>query len=52
MLAPGAYFWRVTAMNENRKAQYPFDVYIDSENIPHSGMRVLYISADGKVLEE
>lgn len=52
MLASGTYFWRVIATNENGKTQYPFDVYIDSENVPHSGMRVLYISADGKVLEE
>jgi spore coat protein H len=52
ILAAGTYFWRVTATNEDGKIQYPFDVYIDAEEIPHSGMRVLYISADGKVFEE
>lgn len=52
VLPSGTYFWRVTATNENGKTQYPFDVYIDSENVPHSGMRVLYITTDGKILEE
>ncbi len=52
MLPPGTYFWKVTATNESGKIQYPFNVYVDAENLPHSGMKYLYITEDGKVLEE
>ena len=52
MLEPGTYFWRVTATNEDGKIQYPFDVYSDSDGNPHSGLKYLFITADGRVLEE
>ena len=52
MLVPGTYFWRVTATNKSGKTMYPFDVYVDAENIPHSGMKYLYITPEGKVMEE
>ncbi len=52
MLVPGTYFWRVTATNKSGKTMYPFDVYVDDENIPHSGMKYLYITPEGKVMEE
>jgi spore coat protein H len=52
MLAPGTYFWMVTSTNENGKTQYPFNVYIDADGQPHSGMKYLFITSDGKVLEE
>ncbi len=51
MLKPGAYFWRVTTTNENGNIQYPFDVYIGADGIPHSGMKYLLITNDGKVRE-
>jgi spore coat protein H len=52
ILKPGTYFWRVTATNEDGKTQYPFDVYIDANGFPHSGIKYLLITEDGKVLEE
>ena len=52
MLEPGTYFWRVTATNENGKTQYPFDVYFDADGNPHSGMKYLFITDDGRALEE
>ena len=51
-LPPGTYFWQVTATNKNGITQYPFDVYWDADRLPHSGMKILYIGADGKVSEE
>lgn len=51
-LEPGTYFWRVLATNESGKTQVPFDFYVDSNNLPHFGMKYLYISADGKILEK
>jgi len=47
----GAYFWRVTATNEDNKTQYPFDVYRDAEGQRHGGMKYFYITADRQVLE-
>ena len=52
VLKPGAYFWRVTTTNDNGKIQYPFDVYMDVKGTPHSGMKYLIITKDGKVLEK
>lgn len=52
MLQPGTYFWQVTAVNQDGYSQNPFDVYFDAEQVPHSGMKYLYITTDGKVLEE
>ncbi len=52
MLEPGTYFWRVTAANENGKIQYPFDVYGDVDGVPHSGMKYLLITKDGRALEK
>jgi spore coat protein H len=52
MLEPGTYFWRVTATNEDGKVQYPFDNYRDAERKLHPGMKYLYITAEGEILEE
>ncbi len=52
MLEPGEYFWRALATNEEGKIQYPFDVYSDENRLPHSGMRHLVITDDGRILEE
>ncbi len=52
MLEPGTYFWRVTATNKKGITQYPFDIYWDADRVPHSGLKVLYISPNGEVLEE
>jgi len=51
-LEPGTYFWRVEATNENGFLQYPFDSYLDAEGIQHPGMKYLYITKDGQVLED
>lgn len=52
VLEPGVYFWRVIATNQDGKVQYPFDYYMDAEGYQHSGMKILYITEDGRVLEE
>lgn len=52
MPKPGMYFWRVTATNEDGYSQYPFDYYMDAERVQRPGMKYLYISPDGQVLEE
>jgi spore coat protein H len=52
MLEPGTYFWRVTATNEDGITQYPFDIYWDADRVPRSGLKVLYITPNGEVLEE
>jgi len=51
MLGPGTYFWRVTATNENGQSQLPFDDYLDSGRTDHFGMRYLYISPNGEIIE-
>jgi spore coat protein H len=51
-LEPGTYFWRVKATNEDGITQYPFDVYRDAEGFDQRGMKYLFITDDGKVLEE
>ena len=48
----GTYFWKVTATNEDGKTQYSFDEYRDAERNRHEGMKVLYITSNGQVLEE
>jgi spore coat protein H len=50
-LEPGTYFWRVLATNERGKTQVPFDFYVDSFYVPHYGLKYLYISPDGEILE-
>lgn len=52
LLDEGTYFWRVIATNESGYQQYPFDAYKDAERERHSGMKILYITSDGRVLEE
>ena len=52
MLEPGTYFWMVTATNEDGKTQQSFDEYRDAERNRHEGMKVLYITSGGQVLEE
>lgn len=49
--AAGAYFWRVTATNQDNKTQYPFDGYRDVEGYFHDGMKYFYVTADRQVLE-
>ncbi|HLO34240.1 MAG TPA: CotH kinase family protein [Anaerolineales bacterium] len=51
-LEPGTYFWQVSATNEEGNTQYPFNTYWDAEAIIHRGLKYLYITSDGKVLEE
>jgi spore coat protein H len=51
-LEPGIYFWRVKATNEDGITQYPFDVYRDAEGFTQRGMKYLFITDDGEVLEE
>lgn len=51
MLEPGTYFWRVVATNEDGKSQYPFDYYIDSDGLPHYGLKYLYVIARGEFVE-
>jgi len=52
MLAPGIYFWRVTAENTSGKTQVPFDYYVDSNFVNQYGMKYLHITPDGQVLEK
>jgi spore coat protein H len=52
MLEPGTYFWRVSATNENGKTMYPFDFYADIDGLWHNGMKYLYISPEGEILEK
>ncbi len=52
MLVPGTYFWQVAAINEDGKRKYAFDNYYDAERNKHTGMKILYITDDGQVLEE
>jgi len=52
MLEPGTYFWRVTATNEDGKVQLPFDYYWDAESLQHPGMKYIYITSEGEILEK
>ena len=47
LLAPGEYFWKVTAVNEDGKIQYAFDYFRDAEGGYHNGMKHFYILNDG-----
>ena len=51
-LTPGTYFWQVSATNQEGIEQFPFNTYWDAEGIIHRGLKYLYITPDGKVLEE
>ena len=51
-LEEGTYFWRVVATNESGYSIYPFDFYKDAEGYRRSGMKYLYVTSDGQVLEE
>jgi spore coat protein H len=51
-LESGTYFWRVVATNERGKTQTPYDYYVDSLSIPHYGMKYMYISPKGEVIEK
>jgi spore coat protein H len=51
MLEPGTYFWRVIATNEDGFSQLPFDTHFNAENDIAPGMKYLYISPDGQILE-
>lgn len=48
MLAPGTYYWRVTAQNESGYTQIPFDTV--STDAEHYGMRRFTITDSGEVL--
>jgi len=52
ILEPGLYFWRVTATNEDGKTQYSFDHYFDAEGHLRSGMKYMYITPEGEILEK
>ncbi|MCB2178353.1 CotH kinase family protein [bacterium] len=52
LLESGTYFWRVIATNESGYVQYPFDHYIDPEGDMHSGVKYLYISPEGEIIEQ
>lgn len=51
-LDPGTYFWRVTATNEDGESQIAFDDYFDAERIQHPGIKYLFFTKDGRILEE
>ena len=51
-LPNGTYFWRVIATNESGKSQVSFDYYVDSDRETHYGMKYLYISPNGQILEK
>ena len=51
-LEEGVYFWRVIATNESGYSMYPFDYYKDAEGWFRPGMKYLYVTSGGQVLEE
>ena len=51
-LDPGTYFWRVTAKNALGNTQVPYNYYEDANSINHYGVRYLYVTPDGKLLEK
>jgi len=51
VLAPGEYFWKVTATNSSGKTELPFDSYVDVDGLVHEGMKQFVITLDGQVLE-
>jgi spore coat protein H len=52
MLDPGTYFWRVTAENALGNSQVPYNYYEDANSINHYGVKYLYITPDGQVLDK
>jgi spore coat protein H len=52
LLESGTYFWRVVATNESGKSMFPFDFYVDSIGRWHTGLKYLYISPEGEILEK
>ena len=52
MLKPGTYFWRVTAKNTSGETQVPFSFYQDADSINHYGVKYLYVTPDGQLLEK
>lgn len=52
MLPPGTYFWRVIAKNNSGQVQVSYNYYLDANSINRYGMKCLYITPDGKVLEK
>jgi hypothetical protein len=52
MLKPGTYFWRVIAKNTSGETQVPYSYYEDANSINHYGIKYLYITPDGQVLEK
>ena len=51
-LDPGTYFWKVTAENEDGREQSSFSFYTDAEGNIRSGLKYLFITADGEIVEE
>jgi spore coat protein H len=51
-LKPGTYFWRLTATNASGHTQLPYNYYEDANSINHYGVRYLYITPDGTILEK
>jgi hypothetical protein len=52
LLMPGEYFWGVTAINESGKIQFPYDTFLDSNDIAHPGVKGFYITPQGELLEK
>ncbi len=52
MLNPGTYFWRVTAENASGDSQVPYSYYEDANSVNHYGVKYLYITPDGQVLDK
>ncbi len=52
LLTPGEYFWGVTAINESGKIQFPYDTFLDSNNMSHPGVKGFYITSEGELLEK
>lgn len=52
MPEPGTYFWRVVARNSSGGTQVPYEYYEDANSTLHYGVKYLYITPDGKILEK
>ena len=50
-LPSGTYFWRVIATNEDGFEAVPFDYYNDSEGSLHDGLKYMYVTPSGEILE-
>lgn len=51
LLAPGKYFWRVTAINSLGKVQYSYNYYTDANSEIHPGIKVFYFTTNNQVFE-